>query len=529
MTTKIAGYADRTATQNFAERMQARYPSFEPTAYRPLTGTEVITSKLGYGSYRVHYQSDEHVATLRAAIEAGCNLIDTSSNYTDGGSETLIGNVLRDMIAAKDIQRDEIIVVSKVGYLQGQNLDEAVRRDDTCEAWEEIVKYMEGCWHCIHPDFLTDQWMRSADRLGLETIDVYLLHNPEYFLSDAKKWASANDLNAVRDTYYDRICRAFVQMERFVAEGKIRYYGVSSNTFPSPATDFEHTSLNRVYDAAVEAAETVHGNRVESHFKVIQLPYNLFEHGALTEVNNQTDGKDATALEVATALGLGVLVNRPLNAFKENRLYRLAQYPYRPGLDYQEAISSAVDALDGVEVTLRNTLMDWGIFEPVKKAVDLDLFYEIGERLRSLLSRPQNREHWEQIVSQYLIPQIKVYLHHTTESVSDAHLTEWEQAHQEYVQAINKLLSLTAGRFNRTASQEVEWIQETLNDHLPSDQSALTLSQKSLNFVTSSPGVSVALNGMKRQEYVTDAMEIMAVPDFAPSAGQLVTEVERKM
>ena len=529
MTAKIAGYADRTATQNFADRMRARYPSFEPTAYRPLTGTDVITSKIGYGSYRVHYQSDEQVATLRAAIEAGCNLIDTSSNYTDGGSETLIGNVLRDMIAAKTIQRDEIIVVSKVGYLQGQNLEAAEQRENSGEAWEDVVKYMDGCWHCIHPDFLIDQWNRSAERLGLETIDVYLLHNPEYFLSDAKNWALANDLNAVRDTYYERIYRAFVQMERFVAEGKIRYYGVSSNTFPSPATDFEHTSLNRVYNAAVEAAETVHNNREEDHFKVIQLPYNLLEHGALTEGNNQNDGKDATALEVATALEIGVLVNRPLNAFKENRMYRLAQYPYRSDLDYQEAISAAVDALDGVEATLRNTLMRWDIFDPVKKAVNLDLFYDIGERLGSFLNRIQNREHWEQIVSQYLIPQIKVYLHQTTESVSDAHLTEWEHAQQEYVQEINKLLSLIAGHFNRTASQEVEGIQETLNDHLPSDQSALTLSQKSLNFVTSSPGVSVALNGMKRQEYVKDAMGIMAVPDFATSAGQLVADVERKM
>jgi aryl-alcohol dehydrogenase-like predicted oxidoreductase len=529
MTAKIAGYADSVATQNFAERMRARYPAFEPDAYRQLTGTDVITSKIGYGSYRVHYESDEHVATLRAAIEAGCNLIDTSSNYTDGGSETLIGNVLGDMISAKDIQRGEIIVVSKVGYLQGQNLDEAVRRADTCEAWEEVVKYMEGCWHCIHPDVLTDQWNRSAERLGLETIDVYLLHNPEYFLSDAQKRASANDLDSVRDTYYDRIYRAFVQMERFVAEGKIRYYGVSSNTFPSSAADFEHTSLNRVYNAAMEAAETVHGNREESHFKVIQLPYNLFEHGALTEVNNQTDGKDATVLEVATALGLGVLVNRPLNAFKENRMYRLAQYSYRSDLDYQATISSAVSALDGVETILRNTLTDWGIFDQVKAAVNLDLFYDIGGKLQGFLPRVQNREHWEQIASQYLIPQIKVYLHQTTESVSDSHLAEWEQAHQEYVGELNKLLSLITGHFNRAASQEVEWIQATLNNHLPADQSALTLSQKSLNFVTSSPGVSVVLNGMKREQYVKEAMGIMSVPDFGPSAGQLVADVEREM
>ena len=40
---------------------------------------------------------------------------------------------------------------------------------------------MEGCWHCLHPEFLQDQLTRSLDRLQLETLDVCLLHNPEYF------------------------------------------------------------------------------------------------------------------------------------------------------------------------------------------------------------------------------------------------------------------------------------------------------------------------------------------------------------
>lgn len=64
---------------------------------------------------------------------------------------------------------------------------------------------MEGgrqrCWHCIHPDFLADQWTRSAERLGLETIDIYLLHNPVHFLSDSgvKKRNSESSREAIQD------------------------------------------------------------------------------------------------------------------------------------------------------------------------------------------------------------------------------------------------------------------------------------------------------------------------------------------
>ena len=194
MNAKIKGCADASKSRAFADRIRERNPSFEPDAFRQLTGTDLTASKIGYGSYRVDYRFDEHSATLRKAFQAGCNLIDTSSNYTDGGSETLIGNVLSDQISTGQIERSEIIVVSKVGYIQGQNLNEAMRREGEGKPWEEVVKYMDGCWHCIHPDFLVDQWKRSSDRLQLDTIDVYLLHNPEYFLSDAHKRNSGANL-----------------------------------------------------------------------------------------------------------------------------------------------------------------------------------------------------------------------------------------------------------------------------------------------------------------------------------------------
>ena len=526
MNTKITGCADAPKTRAFANRMRECNPSFESAAFRQLTGTDLTTSKIGYGSYRVDNRFDEHTATLRKAIQAGCNLIDTSSNYTDGGSETLIGNVLTDQIAVGQIERNEIIVVSKVGYIQGQNLDEAMRREGEGKPWEEVVKYMDGCWHCIHPDFLVDQWKRSSDRLQLETIDVYLLHNPEYYLSDLHKRSPRANLDEIRDIFYDRICRAFVQMEHFVREGKIRYYGISSNTFPSSNADFEHASLQRCYDAACEAAMTVHGTQDANHFKIIQLPYNLFEHSALSEVNNTIHDKDMTVLEGAKALGIGVLVNRPLNAVQGNQMVRLAQYSFNPELDYQDAIDKEVEALDETENRLRLTLTDWGIFQQVGDSANSTLFYDLAQNLPRFMPRIQNRDHWEQIAQQYLIPLIHTYLGQTIEACPNAHQAEWKDMQGEYVGAINKLLSLVSGRFNRTASLQAEPISKALDQVLGDEERELTLSQKALNFVTSSPGVSVALNGMKRGEYVADAMKLMDVPAFSQPVQSLIKAVD---
>ena len=61
--------------------------------------------------------------------------------------------------------------------------------------------------------------------------------------------------------------------------------------------------------------------------------------------------------------------------------------------------------------------------------------------------------------------------------------------------------------------------------YLSEEERKLTLSQKALNFVTSSPGVSVVLNGMKRNTYVTDTMKFMSVPDFTQPVLNLITAV----
>ena len=527
MNSKITGHATSQATQAFTDRLTAHNPSFEENAYRRLTGTDLIASKIGYGTYRVHDQNETQAETLETAIEAGCNLIDTSSNYTDGGSETLIGNVLQKMIAAGKIQREEIILVSKVGYMQGQHLDQAQQRETVGNPWEEVVKYMEGCWHCIHPDFLTDQWTRSTDRLGLETIDVYLLHNPEYFLSDAKNHASQSSWDVIRDTFYDRVYRAFVQMEQFVADGKIRYYGISSNTFPSPQTNFEHVSLNRVHEAAAKAAETVYGDHAVSHFKVIQLPYNLLEAEALTEANNEIGGQRITVLEAAKSLGLGVLVNRPLNAFKDNQMTRLAQYEHHPNADYPQMMSLAEGALTQIETTVEQTLKSWGIFDSVQNQVNVQFFYDVAQQLGGFMPRVQDRNHWEQILQQHLIPQINAYLRQTGIACMNQHQTEWEGLLAQYVQALNTLFVIITEIFNRVEAEKVEPISQALNLHLSDDQGALSLSQRALNFVTSSPGVSVVLNGMKREEYVEDAMGIMETPDF-PQPLALIESVARE-
>src|SRR5689334_13670307 len=142
------------------------------TTHRPLGATGLRCHPLGFGCYRVGDDDAVQSAALTAYLDRGGNLIDTSANYMDGASEQLIGRAIQG-------RREEVIVVTKGGYIQGRNLELATQRN-----FPEVVKYAEGLWHSIHPDFLETQVQLSLERTQLDFADVYLLHNPEYYLEE---------------------------------------------------------------------------------------------------------------------------------------------------------------------------------------------------------------------------------------------------------------------------------------------------------------------------------------------------------
>jgi len=282
-------------------------PRLAEAAYAPLGRVSPRVSRVGFGCYRVDDRVAEHGRALDAAIRAGINLLDTSTNYADGHSESLVGAALADAFAGHRLPREDVVVVTKAGYLQGSNLAEALRRERAGRPWSEVVAYGPDLRHAISPDFLADQLTGSLRRLRLARVDVLLLHNPEYFLTDALHRGVPRD--EARGAFYDRAARAFRHLESEVGAGRIRFYGVSSNTFVVPHERADAVSLTRLLECAGPG------------FAVVQLPFNPLETGAREPVHTP-DGR--SVLDVAKAAGLGVLVNRPFNAFSRGGLVRFA-------------------------------------------------------------------------------------------------------------------------------------------------------------------------------------------------------------
>jgi len=504
--------ATASATRDFAARFTTR--GYSRDAYRPLGKTGLSVCALGFGAYRVDDETPEHRQALEKALGEGCNLIDTSTNYTDGASETCIGGVIEKMIRARGILREELVVVSKIGYVQGRNLDLARDREENGESFPEMVKISDWCWHCIHPEFLRDQLDRSLSRLKLERLDVCLLHNPEYYLEENHRSSPEADLETFREGFYDRIRAAFAHFELEVQRGRIAWYGVSSNSFGSPPDRPESTSLDRMLEAAREAARETGLSADGHHFAVAQLPLNLYEHGPI-RVKKEGAGGSRPAVAFAAENDVGVLVNRPLNAFARGELLRLADFQTGPPpVPIQQA-------LNRVSTLEEEFLREIGSSLPASSGgVRAEALFAWGKRLTGVVGRLGDYEHWRSIQEQ----QIHSHLSQTISALRSGLPPELSQQFQgwlgRYLPEMGNLLDAFRAECAGKSQLRSDRIASALNPFLPRELRSETLSRKALHSVASLDGVSCVLNGMRHSRYVEDSMGILKW-DRLPAAVEL--------
>ena len=266
------------ATTEGTTRYIDRFPKYRDAAfYRTILGLEV--SSLGIGTY---LGADDDAAdqvyteALIAAGNGGINLIDTAINYRNQRSERCVGAALR------QLQRDEMVVCTKAGFLTPGAVPAFLKP-------EKVV----GRMHSMDPDFLADQIDRSRANLGVDTIDVFYLHNPETQLG----FLSREEFDAA-------LGRAFARLEQLVAANKIRWYGAATwDGFRKGAL-----SLPRMAEIVLEECGPQH------HFRFIQLPFNLgMVEAYLAEGANSGSDKPESVLEAASRLGIAVIASATLS------------------------------------------------------------------------------------------------------------------------------------------------------------------------------------------------------------------------
>ena len=163
---------------------------------------------LGLGTWRMGESARSRASEIdavRLALQMGWRLIDTAEMYGEGGAEEVVGEALAQAVAAGEVRREEVFVVSKV-YPHNAS------RAGTLAACE-----------------------RSLRRLRTPQIDLYLLH-----------WRGEHPLSDTVSAF-----------ESLKAEGRIRHWGVSNLDFEDMeelvrVEGGERCAANQVYYALSE-------------------------------------------------------------------------------------------------------------------------------------------------------------------------------------------------------------------------------------------------------------------------------------
>ena len=265
--------------------------------FRPLG--DLWLSSIGLGTYLG--DADDitdrgYEKAIRAALEAGCNVFDTAINYRNQRSEQAMGRALARAFDEGVAARDEVFVSTKAGFLPFDRDQPA----DPQAYW--LRTYIEtglllpadiaaGC-HAIRPEFLADQLERSRRNLGLGTIDLFYLHNPETQIEDQEEqgWYRVGRALGWLGTLGDHIAR----------------FGVATwEGLRKPPGEVGHLSLAALAEAAQPADRSAGGPRLEA----IQLPLNLAMPEAIAAPSQEFEGVTIPVVIAAAKLGLGVFTS----------------------------------------------------------------------------------------------------------------------------------------------------------------------------------------------------------------------------
>ncbi|PCJ17924.1 MAG: hypothetical protein COB02_12720 [Candidatus Cloacimonadota bacterium] len=509
-------FANILATQGLIKKFESR-GVLRSHRLKSFLNSELLTSQLGFGTYRVHVDSKEHETAMIVALQSGVNLIDTSSNYGLGGSEELISNVLDKM--SKEDSRDSFIIITKSGYLQGE-IFEYLKQLDQVEIKDlDVVKVSSNCWHSIHPDILKMQIDQSFKRMKIDGIDALLLHNPEYYLQDC--FSQKIDVEIARKEFYKRIKKAFLFLEGQVQENKIKYYGVSSNSMCSDLSSFDQVSLVKLNEIAIECAKELYANE-KHHFQVIQFPCNLLESNGIIHKNQLYKKATFSVMELANHLKLDVLFNRPLNAFFNGTMVRLAGGEFNPNINYKLEIEQVFLNISKLENTIKIYFKNHSkVLKNMQKTAKRSGFFDVSSSLPNFVENEHNNEQYFQMVQSWLWPYISSSLDCLHKFFEGDDYFDLSQFTNDYLKTFDKLEGFVVSRNNLLHEiTNLKPLRDVLNISL-SD----SISQCALNLLASIKGQPIILNGMRQIDYIKDSTSILIEDDISNSE-EILKEID---
>lgn len=302
----IPGHATSAATKLYTQTFGK---ACAPGHYSDFLNLHLQLSSLGIGTFPGAANDavdDDYAAIIERALLNGINVIDTAAHYRYCRSPSVVGEGLRRALA-QGVTREQVYLISKGGFLGFRDGPPA-----DFEAWfeSEIVAKELGTRadltkaHLISPQHVQFQLEFSRHAMGVETLDAFLIDQPEVHIPSIGK-----------DQLNKKLEQVFVVLEQAVQDGKLRAYGIS--TFEGFRVETDHPlfqSITSMQGHAEKAARLVQKRDDAKHyFKVIELPFNQVMLEGFTRFSHATGhGNIGSTIQAAYQLKVYVMASHTM-------------------------------------------------------------------------------------------------------------------------------------------------------------------------------------------------------------------------
>lgn len=306
MTARIAGRATRNATLSYAASFGKACGEGH---YSDFLNQHLKLSSLGLGTYP-GAASDEVDAEVAAIVERalrnGINVIDTAVHYRYGRALAAIRAGIERALAA-GVTREHMFVAVKGGFLL---MPEGA--PENFDSWFDANVAARGLGtrddlsgrHLLSPAYIAWQLDYAREVLGLETLDAFVVDQPEIHIARLGKERMNRCLAEV-----------FEVLERAVERNRIACYGVSTFDALRVETDAApFQSITSLLGLAERAARQAGADpSARHHFRIVQCPFNPAMTEAFTRFSQATgQGNVGSTLQAAHQLRVYVMASHAL-------------------------------------------------------------------------------------------------------------------------------------------------------------------------------------------------------------------------
>jgi uncharacterized protein len=136
-------------------------------------------------------------------------------------------------------------------------------------------------------------------------------------------------------------------------------------------------------------------------------------------------------------------------------------------------------------------------------------FFNWAIELTRVRPQIQGLEHWEQIEQQMIAPHVNQVMQALSRNLTGTAAEQWEAWRDRYVPQLLTLLGGLRREATERSRAKTASVSAILDPLLPETKRKESLSRKALWVLTSTPGVTCVLNGMRSPAYADDSLAVM--------------------